>query len=228
MGTTCDRPPPAPPPLMPKTRPMDGSRRHTTVGRSLRARASARPIETVVLPSPKGVRRDPRDGDEPSEADVAPSLDRRERTCRPCRTAIELELVLAETEVGRDIRDRPERRPRASSRSETGSVIADMEPVSPARRAGHPSHPGRRSVLPRSEIRAPRRGATGRWRLRGGSVIFRTQIVAPADGEAASGRTIRRTTRQGRPSSMPGSLTVDRMTVGDAMQASSRATSTRR
>ena len=54
IGTTCDRPPPAPPPLIPKTGPIEGSRRHTTALRPASANASVRPIAVVVFPSPAG------------------------------------------------------------------------------------------------------------------------------------------------------------------------------
>ena len=83
----------------------------------------------------QGGRRNPRDGDEPPGRDVAAALDRRERNLGLV-AAIELELVLAETEVGGDILDRPERRPPGELEVETGSVIEAMGRVSPGRRAG--------------------------------------------------------------------------------------------
>ena len=55
MGTTCDQPPPAAPPLRPNTGPRDGSLSARATLTPFNARASARPIETVVLPSPAGV-----------------------------------------------------------------------------------------------------------------------------------------------------------------------------
>ena len=55
IGTTWLYPPPAAPPLMPNTGPIDGSRRATTLFSPIRRRASASPTEVVVLPSPAGV-----------------------------------------------------------------------------------------------------------------------------------------------------------------------------
>ena len=55
MGTTCAQPPPAAPPFMPNTGPSEGSRsaRHTFLPSFFMP--SARPMDTVVLPSPAGV-----------------------------------------------------------------------------------------------------------------------------------------------------------------------------
>ena len=51
-GSIVARPPPVPPPLMPKTGPIEGSRR-ATVARAPAARSAwVRPIAVVVLPSP--------------------------------------------------------------------------------------------------------------------------------------------------------------------------------
>ena len=55
MGTTWLWPPPAAPPLMPKTGPRLGSRRQSTGLRFRRFIASARPTETVDFPSPAAV-----------------------------------------------------------------------------------------------------------------------------------------------------------------------------
>ena len=54
-GVTWAFPPPTAPPLMPKTGPMDGSRRASTGRLPIRERPSARPIDVVVFPSPAGV-----------------------------------------------------------------------------------------------------------------------------------------------------------------------------
>ena len=55
MGITCAQPPPVAPPLMPNTGPREGSlsARHTFLPSF--AMPSARPMEVVVLPSPKEV-----------------------------------------------------------------------------------------------------------------------------------------------------------------------------
>jgi hypothetical protein len=55
IGTTCAYPPPAAPPLMPKTGPSDGSRRLSTGRRPMRPSPWVRPTAVVVLPSPAGV-----------------------------------------------------------------------------------------------------------------------------------------------------------------------------
>ena len=55
IGTTWEWPPPAAPPLIPKTGPSDASRMHRTGLRSRRLSASARPTEVVDLPSPAAV-----------------------------------------------------------------------------------------------------------------------------------------------------------------------------
>src|ERR1035437_568005 len=55
IGTTCEYPPPAAPPLMPKQGPREGSRMQTVAFFPRRLRASVRPIVVVVLPSPAGV-----------------------------------------------------------------------------------------------------------------------------------------------------------------------------
>ena len=55
IGRHCALPPPVAPPLTPKTGPKDGSRSATTAFLPSLRKASAKPIVTVVLPSPKGV-----------------------------------------------------------------------------------------------------------------------------------------------------------------------------
>ena len=55
IGTSCDWPPPAAPPFMPNTGPIDGSRRQTMLFLPMWLSASLRPTEVVVLPSPAGV-----------------------------------------------------------------------------------------------------------------------------------------------------------------------------
>ncbi len=55
IGTTCAWPPPAAPPLTPKTGPREGSRRAITAFFPMAERASTNPTEVVVLPSPAGV-----------------------------------------------------------------------------------------------------------------------------------------------------------------------------
>jgi len=55
IGTTCEFPPPAAPPLMPKTGPNEGSRSTTVVCFPILFIPSVNPIETVVFPSPAGV-----------------------------------------------------------------------------------------------------------------------------------------------------------------------------
>ena len=55
MGTTWLYPPPAAPPLMPKSGPIDGCRMQVTTLRPSFARPSERPIVLTVLPSPSGV-----------------------------------------------------------------------------------------------------------------------------------------------------------------------------
>ena len=55
IGTTWAYPPPAAPPLIPKTGPSDGSRRHRSAFLPRWHRASSRPTDVVVLPSPAGV-----------------------------------------------------------------------------------------------------------------------------------------------------------------------------
>ena len=55
IGITCDRPPPAAPPLMPKTGPSEGSRSAAAARRPMRFKPSVKPTVTVVLPSPAGV-----------------------------------------------------------------------------------------------------------------------------------------------------------------------------
>ena len=59
MGTTCDQPPPAAPPLIPKTGPSDASRMQSTGLRPRRLSASASPTEVVDLPSPAAVGLQP-------------------------------------------------------------------------------------------------------------------------------------------------------------------------
>ncbi len=55
IGNTCEYPPPVAPPLIPKTGPSEGSRNTAVVRFPMRLRPCAKPIETVVLPSPAGV-----------------------------------------------------------------------------------------------------------------------------------------------------------------------------
>ena len=55
IGSTCAYPPPAAPPLMLNTGPNEGSRIATIARLPSRLIASAKPIVTVVLPSPAGV-----------------------------------------------------------------------------------------------------------------------------------------------------------------------------
>mmetsp|Transcript_13594 Transcript_13594/g.53643 ORF Transcript_13594/g.53643 Transcript_13594/m.53643 type:complete len:463 (-) Transcript_13594:359-1747(-) len=56
IGTTCEYPPPAAPPLMPKVGPIEGWRMHATQFFSRCApMACARPMVVVDLPSPSGV-----------------------------------------------------------------------------------------------------------------------------------------------------------------------------
>ena len=52
MGITCDIPPPAPPPFIPKQGPNEGSLMQVTTLWSSNAKASVKPIVVVVLPSP--------------------------------------------------------------------------------------------------------------------------------------------------------------------------------
>ncbi len=55
IGTTWAQPPPAAPPFMPNTGPIDGSRRQAIELRPSPANASASPTVVVVFPSPAGV-----------------------------------------------------------------------------------------------------------------------------------------------------------------------------
>ena len=55
IGTTWAYPPPAAPPLIPKTGPKEGSLKATTVFFPSFFRLSAKPIVVVVFPSPAGV-----------------------------------------------------------------------------------------------------------------------------------------------------------------------------
>ena len=55
IGTICAYPPPQAPPLIPKQGPKEGSRKATTDFFPIFRSPSARPIETVDLPSPAGV-----------------------------------------------------------------------------------------------------------------------------------------------------------------------------
>ena len=55
IGTTWAYPPPAAPPLIPKTGPREGSRRAMTAFSPIAERASTNPTEVVVFPSPAGV-----------------------------------------------------------------------------------------------------------------------------------------------------------------------------
>jgi hypothetical protein len=54
-GTTCERPPPVPPPFMPRVGPIDGSRSAMTDGRRYARAPVPSPMVMVVLPSPAGV-----------------------------------------------------------------------------------------------------------------------------------------------------------------------------
>ena len=55
IGTTWEYPPPAAPPLIPKTGPNEGSLNTTVACFPILFNPSVRPIEIVVLPSPAGV-----------------------------------------------------------------------------------------------------------------------------------------------------------------------------
>ncbi len=55
IGTTWAQPPPAAPPFIPKTGPMDGSRRQAIDRSPSPLRASVSPTVVVVFPSPAGV-----------------------------------------------------------------------------------------------------------------------------------------------------------------------------
>jgi len=55
IGITCEYPPPAAPPFIPKTGPNEGSLKATPALTPIFFRPSARPTEIVVLPSPAGV-----------------------------------------------------------------------------------------------------------------------------------------------------------------------------
>src|SRR6266542_3570687 len=55
IGTTCERPPPVPPPFMPSVGPIDGSRSAMTGRAPTRQSAWPSPMVIVVLPSPAGV-----------------------------------------------------------------------------------------------------------------------------------------------------------------------------
>ena len=54
-GSTVARPPPVPPPFVPKSGPSEGSRIASTARFPIFARPSVSPIDVVVLPSPAGV-----------------------------------------------------------------------------------------------------------------------------------------------------------------------------
>ncbi len=54
-GSTCDWPPPAAPPFMPKTGPSEGSREEMMARLPMRSRPWTRPMEVTVLPSPETV-----------------------------------------------------------------------------------------------------------------------------------------------------------------------------
>ena len=55
IGITCEKPPPAAPPLIPKTGPIDGSRTTQVALCPRRLRPWLSPIVVTVFPSPKGV-----------------------------------------------------------------------------------------------------------------------------------------------------------------------------
>ncbi len=55
MGTTCEYPPPAAPPFMPKQGPREGSRNAMIALLPRRLSACPRPTVVVDLPSPAGV-----------------------------------------------------------------------------------------------------------------------------------------------------------------------------
>ena len=55
MGTTWDHPPPVPPPFMPNTGPMDGSRMHSMTRSPSTPRPWVSPVVVTVFPSPRGV-----------------------------------------------------------------------------------------------------------------------------------------------------------------------------
>jgi hypothetical protein len=52
IGTTWAYPPPLPPPLIPNTGPMEGSRRHSMTSLPILPRPWAREMDVVVFPSP--------------------------------------------------------------------------------------------------------------------------------------------------------------------------------
>ena len=54
-GSTCDRPPPAAPPFMPKTGPSEGSREERIARLPMRSSPWTRPMEVTVFPSPETV-----------------------------------------------------------------------------------------------------------------------------------------------------------------------------
>src|SRR5262245_35856606 len=54
-GTSCDRPPPVPPPFMPRYGPSEGSRSAATARTPFSASPCASPTDVVVFPSPAGV-----------------------------------------------------------------------------------------------------------------------------------------------------------------------------
>ena len=55
IGTTCDMPPPAAPPFIPKQGPSEASRIQIAAFLPIRFNPSPRPTVVVVLPSPAGV-----------------------------------------------------------------------------------------------------------------------------------------------------------------------------
>ena len=55
IGTTCEYPPPAAPPLIPNTGPNEGSLNTTVACSPILFNPSTSPIDTVVFPSPAGV-----------------------------------------------------------------------------------------------------------------------------------------------------------------------------
>ena len=105
MGTTWAYPPPLPPPLIPKTGPIEGSRRQSITSFPIRPMPCAREIEVVVLPSPAFVG---------VMAVVMTSLpsgrsasrSRMEREIFALGAPVLLELFLEDPGVGGDVGDR--------------------------------------------------------------------------------------------------------------------------
>jgi hypothetical protein len=100
-------PPPAAPPLIPKTGPSEGWRMLTDAFRPIRLSPWARPTVVVDLPSRR--RRDRGDDHVPAARPFGfEPFDGLERDLG-LRRPVELELVVADPEVGRDVDDRARR-----------------------------------------------------------------------------------------------------------------------